>query len=106
MRVDVSKQKILYQSVTTLLYIAAALSWTGVSLIAPQYIALLNMLVKVYVAGFLLVRFNPWVPITTGQREFDRSIGFQAGVFMLYTIMAPLIGSTFSTFKSKKREAR
>jgi len=66
-------------------YILFALAFGGIFNDAPQYLGTLNIILKYYVCAFLLIRFNPFVKITTRDTEFDRKIAFSAGIFLLLT---------------------
>lgn len=65
---------------TYVLYIIIAL---GLSASAPLYLSTLDYYVRLYVSLFLIYRFNPFriVKFT----DFDRKIGFNAGIFLLTT---------------------
>lgn len=46
------------------LYLSYALffiAFTGIFAVSPQYLTTLETIIKYYVCGFLLLRFNPWV---------------------------------------------
>jgi hypothetical protein len=63
------------------LYVIALM---GIATAAPMYLSMLNDVLKYFIIGFLLVRFNPWTrqksePFTA----FDRSIVFSAAFFLL-----------------------
>lgn len=61
-----------------------AIALLGIATTAPRYLSILNAVLKYFIIGFLLVRFNPWTrqksePFTA----FDRSIVFSAAFFLL-----------------------
>jgi hypothetical protein len=60
-----------------------ALSILSIYTKAPEYLTTLNVLLKIYVSLFLIVRFNPFVKIAF--TEFDRQIVFSAGIFLALT---------------------
>jgi hypothetical protein len=65
---------------TVVLYIAIAFGlWSN----APQYLGDLQYYVKIYVALFLIYRFNPFRHVKF--TSLDRRIGFSAGMFLLGT---------------------
>jgi hypothetical protein len=66
--------------VSIVLYIVVAL---GVWSRAPQYLEDLQYYVKIYVALFLIYRFNPFRNIKF--TNLDRKIAFSAGVFLVGT---------------------
>jgi hypothetical protein len=49
----------------------------------PEYLAAIDYWVKVFMALFLLWRFNPWARIAFS--DFDRRVVFSAGMF-LFTV--------------------
>ena len=87
MKVDIGSQVRIYRLAVSVSTVLTVLSWLGIALLAPEYVSWMNALVKLYVGGFLVVRFNPWFMVTTGEEEFDRVIGFQAGLLLLYTVI-------------------
>ncbi len=59
-----------------------AVALLGIATVAPAYLDTLNAVLKYFIIGFLLVRFNPW----SGEHEFtafDRTIVFSAAFFLL-----------------------
>ncbi len=68
-------------------YILFIVAFTGIYSVDPTYLKGLNMLIKIYVSLFLILRFNPYFEIKTNgdTREFDRTIAFSAGIFLLLT---------------------
>jgi hypothetical protein len=71
-----------------------AVAMLGIATVAPTYLTTINAVLKYFIIGFLLVRFNPW---TTKEGEhkftaFDRTIVFSAAFFLLAsTAIASLI---------------
>ena len=67
-----------------------AIALLGIASVAPAYLDTLNMVLKYFIIGFLLVRFNPWV--NHEMTAFDRTIVFSAAFFLLAsTAIASLI---------------
>ena len=62
------------------LYIAIFL---GLSSNAPEYLYILQTIVKIYVSLFLIYRFNPFRHVKFTQ--LDTKIAFSAGLFLLGT---------------------
>lgn len=81
-------------------YMVFILAFTGVVSIAPTYLDTLNTILKYYVCGFLLIRFNPLVEIKSRDAEFDRKVAFSAGVFLLLTTTATTIAKEYVSAKS------
>jgi hypothetical protein len=67
-----------------------AIALLGIATVAPAYLDTLNMVLKYFIIGVLLVRFNPWV--NHAMTAFDRTIVFSAAFFLLAsTAIASLI---------------
>jgi hypothetical protein len=66
--------------ISWVLYILIAL---GLSANAPEYLYILNSVVKIYVSLFLIIRFNPFRRVKF--TELDAKIAFSAGVFLIAT---------------------
>lgn len=49
---------------------------------APQYLSTLESVLQLYVAGFLIIKFNPWFGKKTFD-TFDRRIVFSSALFLL-----------------------
>lgn len=63
-------------------YVLLIASFFGFSQSAPKYLADLDFYVKIYVALFLVWRFNP-LRKSFEFTDLDRKIAFSAGVFVL-----------------------
>ena len=63
-----------------ILYFAIIL---GVSINAPYYLSSLDYYVKIYISGFLLLRFNPFRKVEF--TELDRKIVFSSAIFIFTT---------------------
>ena len=67
-----------------------AVAMLGIAAVAPAYLTTINAVLKYFIIGFLLVRFNPWV--NSEFTAFDRTIVFSAAFFLLAsTAIASLI---------------
>jgi hypothetical protein len=66
--------------VTWFLYLSILL---GLFTNAPQYLDMLQTMIKIYVSLFLIIRFNPLRKIRF--TELDGKISFSAGMFLLTT---------------------
>ena len=62
-------------------YALYAVALLGIATVAPAYLETLNAVLKYFIIGFLLVRFNPWVNYE--MTAFDRTIVFSAAFFLL-----------------------
>ena len=86
MEIQWHKKLFLYGNyLSYILFIAA---FFGVIYISPYHLETLTIALKYYVCIFLLVRFNPFIKITSRDAEFDRKVAFSAGVFLLLTTTA------------------
>ena len=99
MKVDTSTQLSYFRLASRISTLVTALSWLGIAFVAPVYIKWFNLLIKLYVSTFLVIRFNPWVTITTGEKTLDRTVGFQAGVLLMYTAIMTLVPGLTNTFE-------
>ena len=71
-----------YYAVLYAWYGLYAVALLGIATVAPAYLDTLNAVLKYFIIGFLLVRFNPW----SGEQKFtafDRTIVFSAAFFLL-----------------------
>ena len=76
-----------YNLFNYMLYISYALfiiAFTGIYSVNPSYLNTLDTLIKVYVSLFLIIRFNPYIEVKSNG-EFDRTVAFSAGIFLLLT---------------------
>jgi hypothetical protein len=74
----------VYYSMMYASYVLYAIALFGISSMDPTYLSTLNMVLKYFIIGVLMVRFNPWIE-TKSFNEFDRSVVFSAAVFLLTT---------------------
>lgn len=76
-------QQKLYKGVLYTSYVLYALSLFSIYNKAPEYLSTLNVILKLYVSLFLIIRFNPFVKTTF--TDFDRQIAFSSGIFLVLT---------------------
>ena len=69
--------------ISYMLYIVALL---GITTFKPEYLDTLQSILKYYICIILIVKFNPFVK--PSNKEFDRRIAFEAGIFLLLTTTA------------------
>ena len=62
-------------------YALYAVALLGIANVAPAYLDMLNAVLKYFIIGFLLLRFNPWT--NHAFTAFDRTIVFSAAFFLL-----------------------
>lgn len=71
----------------------------GISTQAPIYLTYLEIIVKVYVSLFLIIRFNPFSHMKF--THLDKRIAFSAGLFLFSTsIINQLLKKYFINVKS------
>ena len=83
-------QKLFYYGLY-LSYLLFFIAFTGIVSISPEYLTTLDKILKYYIASFLIIRFNPLIPIggnTQADLVFDKKVAFLAGIFMLLTLSA------------------
>ncbi len=84
--------KKFYYTVLYAWYAIYAIALLGIASVAPAYLETLNAVLKYFIIGFLLVRFNPWANYE--MTAFDRTIVFSAAFFLLAsTAIASIIQS-------------
>lgn len=64
-------------------YIIYITGYIGVTIISPNNIHYVQNIAKVYIALFLIIRFNPFT--NSNFTELDRKIVYNAGIFLLAT---------------------
>jgi len=64
-------------------YILYIIAFFQIKYYNPRYLDMLENIMKYYVIGFLLIRFNPFTKSTF--TEFDRKIVFSSSIFLLAT---------------------
>ena len=77
-------QSAIFNFVNSILLILLIVSFLGISTVAEKYKGPLEMLMQIYVAAFLIIRFNPFVE-KPNFSPLDRKVAYSAGVFMLAT---------------------
>lgn len=77
----------LYFNIYHLSHIIYFITLFGIITINPQYLVVLETIIKYYISIFLILRFNPWTYkyINKEEGEFDRHVAFTAGFFLLLT---------------------
>lgn len=66
-------------------YILTVLLAIGFAYIKPTYLQTLERILQIYVALFLVIRFNPLVRDKMKFNQFDAKVAFSAGIFILFT---------------------
>jgi len=61
-------------------YFILFITFTGVISFSPEYLYIIQLIIRYYIIFILLVRFNPFIKAKF--TDFDRKIAFSAGVFL------------------------
>ena len=77
------------------LYIVALL---GITTFKPEYLNALENILKYYICIILIVKFNPFVK--PSNKEFDRHVAFEAGIFLLLTTTTGLVQKYIKEIKN------
>jgi hypothetical protein len=77
-------QYAIFNFVNSVLLILLVVSFLGISTLAEKYRGPLEMIMQLYVAAFLIIRFNPFVE-KPNFSPLDRKVAYSAGIFMLAT---------------------
>ena len=73
----------LFYIILYLSYILYFIAYFQIKNYNPEYLHILDDIIKYYVIAFLLIRFNPIIHVRF--TEFDRTIVFSSGMFLLTT---------------------
>ena len=87
MAITLENQEKLFNMFIIFTYIFYGSAIVGVSLIDPKLFTSVDYYVKLYVAGFLVYRYNPLVTGPHKYTSLDRKVCFHAGVFLLFTLL-------------------
>ncbi len=90
-------QKNIYKGSYIIYYILYALSLIGISIVAPLYLQYFTVLVKIYIAFFLIFKFNP-LKKKIKCDEYDKQLIFSSAVFLLLTTA---VGDIFNSLNLK-----
>lgn len=71
----------VYISLTWGFWIIYIISFTGVAVVDPSYLYVVDTIAKLYLALLLLIRFNPF-SINTKITSFDKQLAWNAGIFL------------------------
>lgn len=63
-------------------YVVLALAAMGAAFVKPDYISTIESVLQIYVALFLILRFNPITRDRVKFDAFDARVSFSAGVFL------------------------
>lgn len=87
-----------YYFITISIWIMYIIALTGVITFNPTYISTLDNVAKLYVAIFLILRFNPFIK-NVEMTKFDKEVVWSAGVFLLLSSTITIAAKTY--FKDK-----
>ena len=85
-------------------YILYIITFMGIFKNSPEYLTVLDNIIKYYVCIVLLIRFNPFIKNIKidNKLEFDRKIAFSAGIFLLFTTTVSTIAQQFFSMEFNK----
>lgn len=96
---ELKNQEKIFIFTIILSYILYFIAILGISTQAPVYLNYLEIIVKVYVSLFLIIRFNPFTTIQF--THLDRRIAFSAGLFLFSTsIISEIIKNNLDGIKT------
>jgi hypothetical protein len=84
MKLNLTQDK-LFNLTIGLSYILYFFVYFGILSKAPEYLFILQTIIKLYISLYLIYKFNYFSNLTF--TKLDRKISFNAGVFLLTTIM-------------------
>jgi hypothetical protein len=79
----VKYHEVFFDSALYTSYILYIVAFLKIETYNPKYLDMLEDVIKYYVIGFLLIRFNPFT--TNSFTEFDRKVVFSSAIFLLTT---------------------
>jgi hypothetical protein len=82
-------------------YILYIIAFFKIEYYNPNYLDVLENIMKYYVIGFLLIRFNPFTKSTF--TEFDRKVVFSSAFFLLATTTISQYGRNLEAVEFIKR---
>ena len=84
---------LIFKYLNTFSTIFLVTTFFGVYLINESYVDIVNSVYHLFIAIFLIIRFNPWVHYKSNPAEdsFNQNIAFSAGIYLI-------ISSVFLTF--------
>ncbi len=77
--------KRIYYGTQIIYYIIFGLSLIGVYIVSPTLLPIITNLVKIYIALLLIRKFNPYLPVGTPVRSYDKELIFSSAIFLLLT---------------------
>jgi hypothetical protein len=94
-KVSNTTNTLLKYTTNTLLFFAIS-SYIGFGITKPSIVTILDYYLKIFLALYLLYRFNPFRK-EFEFKELDRRVAFSAGVFIFTTTILNKILITYST---------
>lgn len=75
----------LYYFISYLLITSYIIASFGIYSLDPNYLKLMQDIIKIYIAINLILRFNPYYKLELNKNnyEFNRRIAFSSGIFLL-----------------------
>lgn len=88
-------QQHMFSIVSYLMILLYMLIIFGLYSNAPLYLDIIQYYLKIYISLFLIIRFNPFRNIKF--TDFDSKIAFDAGIFLLASILGTSINIQYVT---------
>ena len=92
---DIKYHQVFFNVALYTSYILYIIAFFQIEYYNPRYLDMLENVMKYYVIGFLLIRFNPF--IKSSFTEFDRKIVFSSAIFLLATTTISQYGRSIAT---------
>jgi|SaaInl5LU_22_DNA_1037371.scaffolds.fasta_scaffold04282_3 hypothetical protein len=85
-----SRQERIFDLFVVFTYVFYGSAMLGATFIRPEWFLSADYFAKIYVASFLIYRYNPFAK-TVVFTSMDRKVGFHAGLFILITLFTKSI---------------
>lgn len=92
---DIKYHQVFFNVALYTSYILYIIAFFQIDYYNPRYLDMLENVMKYYVIGFLLIRFNPF--IKSSFTEFDRKVVFSSAIFLLATTTISQYGRSIAT---------
>jgi hypothetical protein len=92
---DIKYHQVFFNVALYTSYILYIIAFFQIEYYNPRYLDMLENVMKYYVIGFLLIRFNPF--IKSSFTEFDRKVVFSSAIFLLATTTISQYGRSIAT---------
>ena len=87
----------IYNFINISMWVLYIIALTGILNYNPIYLTTLDTIIKLYVAIFLIVRFNPFVEIV--MTKFDKQFAWSGGILLLLSSTITVAFKSYITSK-------